>query len=675
MVNLDILHIVLVAVFSFGVAIFQYFYKAKRTGNKLFLFAFLRFLSVFLLGFLLLNPSFKRKILTNVKPNLIVAIDNSESIRFLNKEKKVKEFLNELEKSNLSKKFNVDIYSFGTSLNKFNDSISFSENQTNISEPITSLKKLYNNTISPTLLLTDGNQTLGNDYVLSSLTYNQPIYPIVLGDSIPKEDIRISNIQHNKYTFIGNEYPVEVTINYIGDKNITENVSIYSGKTKLYSKVIKLSKESSTVVVNFLMKATQIGKFKYTIKIPKIINEENKINNKRDFSIEVIDERTNVLIVSDIVHPDVGTIKKSIESNKQRKVTISTTTNLIDYNKFQLIVLYQPTENFKNIFKKIDIFNKNHLIITGLQTNWSFLNSVSKNYSNSIINKSQDYLASYNPNFNLFESDKLDYSSFPPLIGQYGEIEFNESAFVLLHQKINSLSTEKPLFCFFENNQKREGVLFGEGLWKWRSKSYMNAQDFKYFDALLGKTVQYLSSNSKRERLVVFSDTEYLLGAAELKAQYFNKNYVIDSNEIIFCKLKNNSTNEIIETEFLYKKNEYSLDLKHLNSGVYNYTIKTNTDNLTVDGEFEIVDFNIESQFINPNVTKLSHLATNSKTNLYFVSNYSKLIEDLKNNDKYKITQKESAKIIPLINWEYLLWLLIIVLSIEWFLRKYKGLI
>jgi polynucleotide 5'-kinase involved in rRNA processing len=60
---------------------------------------------------LLLNPSFKRKILTNVKPNLIVAIDNSESVRFLNKEKKVREFLNELEKSNLSKKFNVDIYS------------------------------------------------------------------------------------------------------------------------------------------------------------------------------------------------------------------------------------------------------------------------------------------------------------------------------------------------------------------------------------------------------------------------------------------------------------------------------------------------------------------------------------------------------------------------------------
>ena len=38
------------------------------------------------------------------------------------------------------------------------------------------------------------------------------------------------------------------------------------------------------------MKATQIGKFKYTIKIPKIINEDNKINNERDFSIEVIDE-------------------------------------------------------------------------------------------------------------------------------------------------------------------------------------------------------------------------------------------------------------------------------------------------------------------------------------------------------------------------------------------------
>lgn len=671
----DIIYILLIAIVALGIAVFQYFYKAKRTDNKRFLFAFLRFLSLFLLGVLLLNPTFKQTVVIDVKPNLVVAVDNSESIKYLKQDAKATGFLKELNKSNLSDKFQIDYFSFGNTVNELSDSIQFTESQTNISKVFSSFKELYSDTNSPTLLLSDGNQTYGQDYVLSSLTYKQPIYPIVLGDSLVKSDVKIASVQHNKYAFLNNEFPVEITVNYIGNGIVNEKLNVYSGNTKVYSKNIELSKENTTEVLSFYLKAKNIGKHKYRVAITSITNEENIINNTRDFSVEVIDERTNVLIVSNIVHPDIGAIKKAIETNKQRTVTILNTNDVIDYNKYQLIILYQPTVKFEKVFQKIDVFKKNHFTITGLQTDWSFLNSVSENYKNSVVNQSQDFSGNYNANFDLFQNEELNYSSLPPLVGFYGDVTLNNSVSILLYQEISSVSTESPLFCFFENNKRREAVLFGEGIWKWRAQSFMNTQNFEKFDALIGKTVQYLASNNKRERLVLSIEDEFLLGEAKLKAQYFDNNYVIDANEIISCKVIHQETKEDFELDFLYKNNGYELDLKHLKAGVYSYVIKAEKNKLTKKGVFEILDFNIESQFINPDVTKLGQLATNSKTQLYYISKYKQLFEELRSNEEYKTTQRESTTQLPLVNWKCLLGILILVLGVEWFLRKYNGLI
>ena len=671
----DIIYIILIAIFALGIAVFQYFYKAKSTDNKRFLFAFLRFSSLFLLGLLLLNPVFKQTTITNIKPNLVVAIDNSSSISLLKQDKKVRVFLKELKEAQLSDKFQIDYYSFGDKVQQLSDSIQFIEQQTNIGVVFSSFKEIYSNVQAPTVLLTDGNQTYGQDYVASSLTYKQPIYPVVLGDSVLKTDLRITHIQHNKYTFLKNEFPVEITVNYLGEAFVSKKLTVYLGNTKVYIKALDFSKENNTQVVSFTLPAAHIGKHKYKATIETISGEENILNNTRNFSVDVIDERTNVLLISDIIHPDLGAFKKAIETNQQRKVTIVKPDVVIDYNKYQLLILYQPTAKFKDVYQQIKVFEKNHLTVTGLQTDWSFLNSVSNNYKNVIINQSEEYLGRYNPDFNLFQNVELNISSFPPLFGFYGDIQLKNKGAVILYQTINTVVTEVPLFAFFEKNNRREGVLFGEGIWKWRSQSYVNTQGFETFDAFIGKSIQYLASNVKKERLVIDAPEEFLLGEAKFNAQYFDENYVFDSNETITCKLVNEASKKEYSFEFLYKNNGYELGLSHLPHGDYQYVIKTENNGLIKKGAFEILDFNIEAQFINPDVTKLDQLATNSGTELKYISNYKQLFSELKNNENYKITQRATINQLPIINWKYLLGILLLLLTFEWFLRKYNGLI
>jgi len=671
----DIIYIILIAVFALGIAVFQYFYKAKRSDNKRFLFAFLRFSSLFLLGVLLLNPTFKQTTITNIKPNLVVAIDNSNSISLLKQDQKVKVFLKELKEAQLSEKFQIEYYSFGDKLQQLSDSIRFNGKQTNISTIFASLKEIYSDTQAPTVLLTDGNQTYGQDYVTSSLTYKQAIYPVVLGDSVLKTDFKIDHIQHNKYAFFKNEFPVEITVNYLGEAIANKKLTVYSGNIKVYQKSLDFSKVDNTQVVSFTLPASYVGKHKYRATIETIYEEENILNNTRNFSVEVIDERTNVLLVSDIVHPDLGAFKKAIETNEQRKVTIVKSSDVIDYNKYQLLILYQPTEKFKSVFKQIKVFQKNYLTVTGLQTDWRFLNSVSQNYKNKVINQSEGYLGRYNPDFNLFQNEALNIASFPPLLGFYGDVQLKSKAAIILYQTIKTVATETPLFAFFETNNRREGVLLGEGIWKWRSQSYMNTQSFESFDAFISKSVQYLASRVKKERLVIDAPDEFLLGQVKINAQYFDENYVSDANETITSKLIHQESKKEYNFEFLYKNNGYELGLSHLPYGDYQYTIQTKNNGLVKKGKFEILDFNIEAQFINPDVTKLYQLATNSGTELKYISNYKQLFSELKNNEKYKTTQRATVNQLPIINWKYLLGILLLLLTFEWFLRKYNGLI
>ena len=51
-----------------------------------------------------------------------------------------------------------------------------------------------------------------------------------------------------------------------------------------------------------------------------------------------------------------------------------------------------------------------------------------------------------------------------------------------------------------------------------------------------------------------------------------------------------------------------------------------------------------------------------------------KVLEDLANNDSFKQIQKKSEIIKPLIEFKYILMLIIISLSLEWLMRKYNGL-
>lgn len=197
-----LLYIIFAGIIALLLALFQYFNKAKSMSKISMLFAFLRFLSFFAIFLLIINPSFDQTKLSIEKPNLVVAIDNSSSIGYLKQSKNTLNLVEQLQSNEaLQEKFNLNFYSFEKDLKPL-DSISFSGKQTNISEAFKQLSQVYRHTTSPTVLITDGNQTYGNDYQSISNLYKQPIYPIILGDTISYTDLKIQQLNVNRYAYL-----------------------------------------------------------------------------------------------------------------------------------------------------------------------------------------------------------------------------------------------------------------------------------------------------------------------------------------------------------------------------------------------------------------------------------------------------------------------------------------
>src|SRR5690606_26496195 len=178
---------------------------------------------------------------------------------------------------------------------------------------LNSLEEINKGLTAPVILLTDGNQTYGSDYEFSLKNYKQPIFPIILGDTTKYTDLKIQQLNVNRYTYLQNKFPVEIIINYEGQLRkssdaINTKFVISSGDHVLYNENITLSPGNNSKIINVELKANSIGVKKYKAEIIPLSNERNISNNSRAFAVEVIDQKTDVVIISDILHPDLGSL-------------------------------------------------------------------------------------------------------------------------------------------------------------------------------------------------------------------------------------------------------------------------------------------------------------------------------------------------------------------------------
>tara|TARA_B100000768_G_scaffold752_1_gene868 strand:+ start:741 stop:2690 length:1950 start_codon:yes stop_codon:yes gene_type:complete len=638
--------------------------------------ATLRFVTVFSLLLLIINPKFDKNVIKVVKPILAVAVDNSQSIKYLNKDSLSKiatELI--LGNSGLSEKYDIKTYSFGKQLNQ-NKFLNFNEKQTNITKAIQDIESIHESQIAPIVLISDGNQTIGTNYGYASKAFKQAVFPLILGDSIFNTDLKILQINVNKYAYLNNKFPVEIFCSYLGNKTISTELTISSGNQTIHKELLEFSPEVNSRIITPLIKTTKVGQQAYQVSLKPIQNEKNKVNNLKYISLETIDEFSKVALISTISHPDIGALKTSIESNKQRLVDILKPEEFIATNEsYGLVILYQPNTEFNNVFERTKKMNNNVFIIGGSNTQWHFLNEIQSDFYLEVTGQNESFQGKINLDFMNFNSTDYRFISHPPLTTEFGQVSIKTQYETLLYKSVNGVLTNEPLWFTYENNSSRNSVLLAENLWKWRMYSFQQNLNFVTFDSFIAKVIQYLDVKNQDNRLIVDYQSVYDGGQElEISAQYFNKNYELDSNANIEITFTNNKSGRQLEFPMITDSYSYKLDLSVLDAGAYSFEVKVNKESLRKSGVIEILEFNIEQQFLNSDVSQLEQLSINTSTTMYFDSQINELIDQLLSENRFYSVQKITKKSVYLLDITFMLFLLFSSLTTEWLIRKYKGL-
>jgi hypothetical protein len=245
----------------------------------------------------------------------------------------------------------------------------------------------------------------------------------------------------------------------------------------------------------------------------------------------------------------------------------------------------------------------------------------------------------------------------------------------LFFQKIKNIETAKPLVATGTLEGRKTGYIFGEGIWRWRLYNYYVNQTHNQFNELINQLVQYLALRENEDNFIVdfkpvYDEIEDII----LNGEVYNDAFEKITSEEIRITIKNDADDEFDFT-FDVKGENYQLNAGNLPVGDYQFNAEVNIGDKAYfeQGEFTVIPVNLENLATNANHRVLYQLASNSGGKFYRQGDIEQLITDLKNSNNLQPVSFFQESVNELLNLRWLFFVLILLLSVEWFLRKYWG--
>lgn len=647
---------------------------------KLVLAAF-RFVSVSLILILLIGVILEKFTERKEKPMLFVVNDNSASVLLTADSTYYKEkYVNELQhfSDNLSNSFEVLNYSFSSEL-QGGFSKEYDGKLTDISTVFNTIFDQYSNrNIGGVVLASDGIYNTGANpvYAVARKSF-LPVFTIGLGDTATIKDVRIDQVNHNDIAFLGNEFPVEVSLSETKCPGETVTVSIYDGDKLLKEQQVTFGGDNEQQKVLFTLNAERVGFRKYRAEVSGVDGEYSLKNNSANFYIEIIDGRQKILIATQAPHPDVGALRSVIENNKNYEVDVKRIKDLDNLTSYDLVVVHNYQAGSTLLDDYISTGSGPVLFIVGNTTDIRALSDLKIGFSGRTAD-TEEVGFSHNTNFKevlLSPEIKQTLSSAPPLQAPFGNLSFSSAIEVMAYQKVGNIQLEQPLIYFTQKQDSRLGVIMGEGIWRWRLYDQLKNKATNRFNDFFSRIITYLAIKENKDPFKINIENEYNESEAVLvKAELYNQSYDLVNDPEVKFKYTNESGDEF-ESYFVKTLNAYQLNLGKLNQGVYNWEASTTFQdkNYVKKGTFLVRELKIESLNSVADHRLLRNISDNSGGGFYFPNQLNNLENDIKNRDDLVTVVYQEKEFDDLIDYKWLFILIVLFLSVEWFIRKFQG--
>ncbi|MDF3079175.1 MAG: hypothetical protein K0S09_3064 [Sphingobacteriaceae bacterium] len=657
-------------------------YLAKNL--RMLLFA-LRTLAVALLAFLLFAPLLK---LTNTileKPLIIIAQDNSASIgvsapKGFDKaiyQQKMQDVVRELSSS-----YDVRTFQFGDAV-KPGLAFKYDRKLSDISSVFKEVGDQFTNrNIGAIILATDGIYNRGGNPQYEAENIKAPVYTVALGDTVAKRDILIANVNYNNIVYLDNQFQIEVEVEGYQSAGASSRLTVSGKSGSLFSKPVSIISNEFKLTAPVTLPANKKGIQRYTVTLAPIENELSERNNSFTFFVEVLDGKQKILIVANSPHPDISAIEQAVENNKNYEVKTAYINDLkmADVEQAGLVILHQlpsATSPAQELLKAVAA--KPVWYILGAQSSVPGFSAAQGALSISAGGSVQEATAKVNPDFYSFtlsETSKARIQNFAPLLSPFGSYGLKGPGAVLLKQQIGKVATENPLLMFADDQQRKIGILAGEGIWRWRLEDFEENGNHEAVDELLTKSVQYLSAKDDKRKFRAyparnaFDENENIV----LNAELYNDSYELVNTPDVNLAVRNAAGRSYT---FLFSRTgkSYVLDAGILPPGEYTFTANTQLgkNKHSSSGQFVIVQQQAEFQHTTANHQLLYGMSQQSGGKMIYPSQLDELVKLVKANEQVKTISYEERRYEDLINLKLIFFVILGLLTLEWFGRKRSG--
>ena len=680
--------------------VIYYAFKDVFKQKRFRLLVIFRLASFALLILLFLDPRIHLPISKTKELPWNIYIDKSLSMAYHSKPSTVSlisgidNFINQLDRKKIKNK----IFTFGSEIdtNWAQGEKIFSQGSTNLGMVLDHIKSNKNGISAGSVIITDGQANLGKEVEIEEYGNSRPIHIVGVGSASPFLDVAIKSIDAPPVIIKGENAQLTVSITYSGEPSKKLNITLYSQNKLVGSKVISASGNNSIDKVRFMINPDQTGKLEYRVQVNAIADEINIQNNKQVVSIQVLKNIYHVALITGAPNFNTQFLKKNIFEDSKVKVDhfiyknnyYSPSLKTFWDTKYDLIIFdnHPIKENAKEWNSYLRVFAKKILsqktslaLIAGYDideiTFEAYLKLMELNYKESIIKLGSKFSWGLTKNWDRtfpFIRSGIGYESnveLPPIHVRIN-IEPNNSN-VLADISISEMRV--PLLIVSEKGPLRFAVWTSPDL----NKLYYQRQDGKninFSGDFFNPVITWLMrTNNEKNFYFRSGKNSYqqgeqisIVGKPIVDLEYKREGliHVFSNDSLINTKqLFYDSNNKTYEGKFWASK-----------AGNLNYKIEFLEDEksrIIGEGEIHVQESQIELNKVFLNEYPLKKLAEATNGSFYRWDS----LEELANITTTKVDKSLGIIRVVLKQRIGIFIFLIIIISIDWILRRKMGLL
>ena len=640
----------------------------------------IRFILYLIILFLLLNPVLNISYQSDRILNWNIFLDNSSSIKYhktpsLNS---IKSGYQEIRAKLLEKNISFNSFIFDNKIDLIQASNFNGDGLTTNYWKVFDLIVDSEKNLAGAIIISDGIITEGKNSVDDLINLKIPIHVIGIGERSELVDISIHSLDVPTVVLKGDKVDLKVTIQSLGNINERLSLSLYRESKLLGSKPIRLSGMGSKNEANFRFNAKEIGRQKFEVRVSSVKDEINIQNNRQYFSLLILKDKYKVALITGSPNKNTSPIKKIIKKNKRIKldhyVRVRDQKFKPDIKNFwkspyELIIFdnypIKPlSPNFIRILGKKLITNQSALMhVTGPNQNNKSLNGINSILGITLVDSTQISEKVYWDFIKTNNSD-IDYPPLEQSLFLIGESTTADSLAIF--------ESGWPLWLRNNNNNFRS-VIFATSELNVLYHFQDNENQNNLFNSILNTEVGWLlktdASNENYFRLNKDSFQQGEMIKLTGTQPFDSPSFV---NSINFTIVKDHEEKYYGDIDYNYERDRWEGEFRASKPGSYLYKLFMAESNQPFQtGTFKVLESQIELNQVYLNQDLLKNISKNTNGKYFHWDDRDELLKLI----SPKVRREFKADIIKLTESRFVLIMLIILLCIEWTLRRIKGLI